>query len=50
MRRERISPDAKGWFAGPWNSDLDVSIGFAGLPSEEAATEKQLVPRARLGL
>lgn len=29
MRRVRISGDAKGWFAGPWNSDLDISVGFA---------------------
>jgi hypothetical protein len=29
MRRERISQDAKGWFAGPWNSSLDISVGFA---------------------
>jgi mannose-6-phosphate isomerase-like protein (cupin superfamily) len=29
MRRERITDDAKGWFAVPWDSDLQVSIGFA---------------------
>jgi mannose-6-phosphate isomerase-like protein (cupin superfamily) len=29
MRRERVTDDAKGWFAGPWDSDLRVSIGFA---------------------
>lgn len=116
MRRERISGDAKGWFVGPWNSDLAVSVGFAnagidephvhtrvteiylvargsssirvenetielsegdalvidpdeahtflgnsedylhfvidtpGMAGEEAASEKQLVPRSRLGL
>ena len=21
--------DDKGWFAGPWNSDLEISVGFA---------------------
>lgn len=29
MRRERINDDAKGWFAGPWDSNLAISIGFA---------------------
>jgi mannose-6-phosphate isomerase-like protein (cupin superfamily) len=29
MRVERIKADAKGWFAGPWDSDLTVSIGYA---------------------
>jgi mannose-6-phosphate isomerase-like protein (cupin superfamily) len=29
MRRERMSEAVKGWFAGPWDSNLAVSIGFA---------------------
>jgi mannose-6-phosphate isomerase-like protein (cupin superfamily) len=29
VRRERINTDTKGWFAGPWDSDLSVSVGFA---------------------
>jgi mannose-6-phosphate isomerase-like protein (cupin superfamily) len=29
MRRERITNDAKGWFAGPWDSGLQCSVGFA---------------------
>ena len=30
MRLERADPgDAKGWYAGPWNSDLAVSVGYA---------------------
>jgi mannose-6-phosphate isomerase-like protein (cupin superfamily) len=24
-----MSGDEKGWFAGPWDSDLAISIGFA---------------------
>ncbi len=30
MRRERIDPrQQKGWWAGPWNSDLAVVVGWA---------------------
>jgi mannose-6-phosphate isomerase-like protein (cupin superfamily) len=29
MRRERMNQAVKGWFAGPWDSNLAVSIGFA---------------------
>ncbi len=30
MRLERADPEvAKGWYAGPWNSTLTVSIGYA---------------------
>jgi mannose-6-phosphate isomerase-like protein (cupin superfamily) len=29
VRHERITEEAKGWFAGPWDSDLAVSVGFA---------------------
>jgi quercetin dioxygenase-like cupin family protein len=30
MRIERADPTAaKGWYAGPWNSDLTVSVGYA---------------------
>ena len=116
MRGERVSEETKGWFAGPWNSGLSISVGFAnagidephahtrvteiyliargsssirvehqtfelqegdalfidpgeahtflahsddylhyvihspGMAGEEAAAEKELVPRARLGL
>jgi quercetin dioxygenase-like cupin family protein len=41
MRHERISDDAKGWFAGPWNSDLAVSVGFAneGIDEPHVHTE-----------
>jgi mannose-6-phosphate isomerase-like protein (cupin superfamily) len=30
MRLERADPTtSKGWYVGPWNSDLQVSIGYA---------------------
>jgi mannose-6-phosphate isomerase-like protein (cupin superfamily) len=29
MRLGRINDDAKGWLAGPWDSDLAISVGFA---------------------
>jgi uncharacterized protein YjlB len=29
VRLERIGNRAKGWFAGPWDSELAVSLGYA---------------------
>lgn len=29
MRLERVTDTDKGWLAGPWDSDLGVSLGFA---------------------
>ena len=30
MRIEATDPDTtKGWYWGPWNSNLDISVGFA---------------------
>jgi quercetin dioxygenase-like cupin family protein len=30
MRIERVNTSvAKGWYVGPWNSDLPVSVGYA---------------------
>ena len=29
MRHEHATHDAKGWLAGPWDGDLQVSVGFA---------------------
>jgi mannose-6-phosphate isomerase-like protein (cupin superfamily) len=50
VRREQISTNAKGWFAGPWDSDLAVSIGFANEGVDEPhvhsrITEVYLVSR-----
>jgi mannose-6-phosphate isomerase-like protein (cupin superfamily) len=50
VRRERVSGEAKGWFAGPWNSDLAISVGFANAGIDEPhvhsrVTEIYLVAR-----
>ena len=29
MRRDRATNHPKGWFGGPWDSDLAISVGFA---------------------
>lgn len=29
MLRFELPTDAKGWFVGPWNSDVPVPIGYA---------------------
>ena len=36
MRVERADPMAeKGWYAGPWNSDLTISVGYANTGVDE---------------
>jgi mannose-6-phosphate isomerase-like protein (cupin superfamily) len=36
MRIERADLDAdKGWYVGPWNSDLTVSVGYANAGVDE---------------
>ena len=52
MRHERITTDAKGWLAGPWDSDLKVSVGFANEGIDDPhvhslVTEIYLVARGR---
>ena len=32
---------AKGWYAGPWNSDLPVAIGYANTGVDEPTTHVQ---------
>jgi len=58
MRIERACPAAKGWYAGPWNADLAVAVGYAHAGSDEPhlhlrTTEIYLVARgwseARVG-
>ena len=30
MRVKRVNPaERKGWYAGPWNSDLTIAVGYA---------------------
>ena len=54
MRLERADPGAaKGWYAGPWNSNLTVSVGYAhqGIDNPHVHREMHVpVPRSRLGL
>ena len=51
MRIERADPSvSKGWYAGPWNSDLTVSVGYANAGVDEPhvhsrITEVYLVAR-----
>ncbi len=50
MRLKRADASEKGWLAGPWDSDLQVSIGFANGGVDEphvhsAITEVYLVAR-----
>lgn len=53
MRIERADPTAdKGWYVGPWNSDLTVSIGYANAGIDnphvhQRITEIYLVARGR---
>lgn len=42
MRRERIDDDAKGWFAGPWDSELEVSIGYANAGIDEPHLHRRM--------
>ena len=42
MRHERITDDAKGWFAGAWNADLAVSVGFANEGIDEPHVHSQI--------
>ncbi len=36
MRIETTDPDrTKGWYWGPWNSNLDISVGFANRGVDE---------------
>jgi mannose-6-phosphate isomerase-like protein (cupin superfamily) len=50
VRHEQADDAAKGWFLGPWNSDLPVSVGFANEGVDEPhlharMTELYLVAR-----
>ena len=55
MRHARVTKAAKGWLAGPWDSDLPVSIGFANEGVDEphvhsSITEIYLVARGSASL
>ncbi len=38
---ERNTNVDKGWFAGPWDSDLDISIGYANTAIDEPHYHKR---------
>lgn len=52
MRLEKADTNAKGWLVGGWNSDLDISVGYANEGIDEphlhhVITEIYLVARGR---
>jgi mannose-6-phosphate isomerase-like protein (cupin superfamily) len=43
MRIERADPaQAKGWYAGPWNSALPISVGYAHVGLDEPHVHTQI--------
>jgi len=43
MRLEKADPCiAKGWYCGPWNSNLDISVGFANEGVDEPHVHRQM--------
>lgn len=53
MRIERADPKrSKGWYAGPWNSNLPIAVGYANEGIDEphfhtGITEIYLVTRGK---
>lgn len=43
MRIERANPsNAKGWYAGPWNSTLAIAVGYANVGIDEPHVHTQI--------
>ena len=43
MRIEKADPDiAKDWYLGPWDSDLDISIGYANEGVDEPHLHRRM--------
>ncbi len=42
MRIEKAGQAAKGWYAGPWNSDLTISVGYANTGIDEPHVHSQI--------
>ena len=43
MRIDHANHDAgKGWYAGPWNSSLDISVGYANRGIDEPHVHTQI--------
>jgi len=43
MRIEKAAPGiAKGWYLGPWDSDLNISLGFANEGVDEPHLHRRM--------
>lgn len=42
MRHERKDDAAKGWFFGPWNSELALSVGYANEGVDEPHVHERM--------
>ena len=43
MRVERADPNgAKGWYAGPWDSDLQIAVGYANEGVDEPHVHRRI--------
>jgi mannose-6-phosphate isomerase-like protein (cupin superfamily) len=42
MRLERADRNSKGWLAGPWDSELAISIGYANQGIDEPHVHRQI--------
>ena len=43
MRVEKANPDvAKGWYVGPWNSDLPIAVGYANVGIDEPHVHERI--------
>lgn len=43
MRLEKADPSiAKGWYLGPWDSDLNISLGFANEGVDEPHVHRRM--------
>lgn len=42
MQLEKADVNAKGWFAGSWNSDLEISVGYANEGIDEPHVHSEI--------
>lgn len=44
MRIKKADPNtAKGWYWGPWNSNLEISVGFANTGIDEPHLHEKII-------
>lgn len=44
MKLLKADPDvAKGWYAGPWSGDLDISVGYANQGIDESHMHTRII-------